>query len=65
LVYKIIGEILNLQLGSFVKDGCQLYEPNEEREEGSLEKLKEIEADQIELQSVEWQTRYEWESTYL
>lgn len=65
MVYKIIGEILNLQLGSFVKDGCQLYEPNEEREEGSLEKLKEIEADQIELQSVEWQTRYEWESTYL
>jgi hypothetical protein len=65
LVYKIIGEILNLQLGSFVKDGGQLYEPNEEREEGSLEKLKEIEADQIELQSVEWQTRYEWESTYL
>lgn len=65
MVYKIIGEILNLQLGSFVKDGGQLYEPNEEREEGSLEKLKEIEADQIELQSVEWQTRYEWESTYL
>jgi hypothetical protein len=65
LVYKIIGEILNLQLGSFIKDGGQLYEPNEEREEGSLEKLKEIEADQIELQSVEWQTRYEWESTYL
>lgn len=65
MVYKIIGEILNLQLGSFIKDGGQLYEPNEEREEGSLEKLKEIEADQIELQSVEWQTRYEWESTYL